>query len=65
MVGIIKSKNIELHHHHPFRPGSEKSSPNLVKAIVDKISSVVLRGVSHEGRLIDSDACNREQEGKV
>ena len=31
---------------------------------VDRISSAVLRGVSHEGRLIDKDACNREQEGK-
>ena len=30
---------------------------------VDRISSVVLRGVSHEGRLIGRDACNREQEG--
>ena len=30
---------------------------------VDKISSVVLRGVSHEGRLIGRDACNQEQEG--
>ena len=30
---------------------------------VDRISSTVLRGVSHEGRLIDRDACNREQEG--
>ena len=29
---------------------------------VDRISSVVLRGVSHEGRLIDRDACNQEQE---
>ena len=29
---------------------------------VDRISSVVLRGVSHEGRLIGRDACNREQE---
>ena len=30
---------------------------------IDRISSVVLRGVSHEGRLIGRDACNREQEG--
>ena len=30
---------------------------------VDRISSVVLRGVSHEGRLIGRDACNQEQEG--
>ena len=30
---------------------------------VDRISSAVLRGVSHEGRLIGRDACNREQEG--
>ena len=28
---------------------------------VDTISSTVLRGVSHEGRLISRDACNREQ----
>ena len=30
---------------------------------VDRISSVVLRGVSHEGRLIGREACNQEQEG--
>ena len=30
---------------------------------VDRISSAVLRGVSHEGRLIGRDVCNREQEG--
>ena len=30
---------------------------------IDRISSVVLRGVSHEGRLIGREACNREQEG--
>ena len=31
--------------------------------IVDRILSVVLRGVSHEGRLIGRVACNQEQEG--
>ena len=30
---------------------------------IDRISSVVLRGVSHEGRLIGREACNQEQEG--
>ena len=30
---------------------------------IDRISSVVLRGVSHEGRLIGSGAHNQEQEG--
>ena len=30
---------------------------------VDRISSVVPRGVSHEGRLIDREACDQEQEG--
>ena len=30
---------------------------------VNKISSAVLRGVSHEGRLIGREACNQEQEG--
>ena len=30
---------------------------------VDRISSAVLRGVSHEGRLIGTGACNQEQEG--
>ena len=30
---------------------------------IDRISLVVLRGVSHEGRLIGRDVCNREQEG--
>ena len=32
---------------------------------VDRISSAVLRGVSHEGRLIGRDVCNREQEGNI
>ena len=31
--------------------------------IVDRISLVVLRGVSNEGRLIGREACNQEQEG--
>ena len=30
---------------------------------VDRILSTVLRGVSHEGRLIGRDVCTREQEG--
>ena len=30
---------------------------------IDRISSAVLQGVSHEGRLIDRDVSNREQEG--
>ena len=30
---------------------------------INKISSVVLRGVSHEGRLIGREACDQEQEG--
>ena len=30
---------------------------------IDRISLVVLRGVSHEGRLISSGAHNQEQEG--
>ena len=30
---------------------------------VDRISSAVLRGVSHKGRLIGRGACNQEQEG--
>ena len=30
---------------------------------VDRISLAVLRGVSHEGRLIGREACNQEQEG--
>ena len=32
---------------------------------VDRISSAVLRGVSHEARLIGRDACNQEQEGNI
>ena len=35
----------------------------LISGFVDRISSAVLRGVSHEGRLIGRDTCNREQEG--
>ena len=30
---------------------------------IDRISLAVLRGVSHEGRLIGRGACNQEQEG--
>ena len=30
---------------------------------VDRISSAVIRGVSHEGRLIDREAYDQEQEG--
>ena len=30
---------------------------------VDRISSVVLREVSHKGRLIGREECNQEQEG--
>ena len=30
---------------------------------VDRISSVVLRGVSHEGGFIGREACDQEQEG--
>ena len=37
--------------------------PLLSTPTVDRISSVVLRGVSHEGRLIGKEACNQEQEG--
>ena len=36
---------------------------SYTKTRVDRIPSTVLRGVSHEGRLIGRDACNREQEG--
>ena len=35
----------------------------IVTMLVDRISSVVLRGVSHEGRLIGRGARNQEQEG--
>ena len=30
---------------------------------IDRISLAVLRGVSHEGRLIGREACDQEQEG--
>ena len=39
-------------------------TPLLGAPTVDRISSAVLQGVSHEGRLIGRDACNQEQEGK-
>ena len=32
---------------------------------IDRISLAVLRGVSHEGRLIGRDTCNQEQEGNI
>ena len=34
-----------------------------MKDFVDRISSAVLRGVSHEGRLIGRGVRNQEQEG--
>ena len=36
---------------------------DCVRIDVDRISSVVLRGVSHEGRLIGRGAHDQEQEG--
>ena len=32
---------------------------------IDRISSAVLQGVSHEGRLINREVCNQEQEGNI
>ena len=49
--------------------GAAKTSDNLARyrrvswVCVDIISSAVLRGVSHEGRLIGREMCNQEQEG--
>ena len=40
---------------------TDTSSPS--KGNVDRISSAVLRGVSHEGRLLGREACDQEQEG--
>ena len=39
------------------------SGKKTVMVPVDRISSAVLWGVSHEGRLIDREACDQEQEG--
>ena len=41
----------------------DKETARTCAPTVDRISSVVLRGVSHKGRLIGRDACNQEQEG--
>ena len=38
-------------------------TPLLGMSTIDRISSVVVRGVSHEGRLIGRGARNQEQEG--
>ena len=43
--------------------GLKLSLRQFRRVCVDRISSVVLRGISHEGRLIGRDACDREQEG--
>ena len=37
------------------------SGKKTVMVPVDRISSAVLRGVSHEGRLIGREACDQEQ----
>ena len=42
---------------------SSSSSQQQLTLYVDRISSAVLRGVSHEGRLIGRGAHNQEQEG--
>ena len=42
---------------------SEDEILNLDGHTVDRISSAVLRGVSHEGILIGRVACDQEQEG--
>ena len=42
---------------------SKDSVAMELKVHVDRISSAVLRGVSHEGRLNGSEACNQEQDG--
>ena len=44
-------------------PGYGRDEEPAKCTIVDRISSTVLQGVSHEGRLIDSGARNQEQEG--
>ena len=41
----------------------DEISRGTIKEYVDRISSAILRGVSHEGRLIGREACNQEQEG--
>jgi len=42
----------------------DTTKPECVACInVDRISSTVLRGVSHEGRLIGRETCDQEQEG--
>ena len=40
-------------------------TPNKIIAIVDRISSAVLRGVSNEGRLIDKGARDQELDGDI
>ena len=47
----------------PSGPPWIKRTPLPGVPTVDRISSVVLRGISHEGRLIGREACDQEQEG--
>ena len=59
----------EMYEHHgrgvrddPTPGNSNGRIPSTANVSVDRISSAVPRGVSHEGRLIDKEACNQEQE---
>ena len=56
----------ELGHlaHQCTKPKKDKYKKKYKgKKDVDRISSAVLRGVSHKGRLIGREACDQEQEG--
>jgi len=47
----------------PMPGNSYGRIPSTANVSVDRISSAVPRGVSHEGRLIDREAYDQEQEG--
>ena len=51
--------------YHDFMKLYTRKPPNFLEMsiCVDTISSTVLRGVSHEGRLIGREVYNQEQEG--
>ena len=62
VISRVAAKDVDLELRHLVHPGSART-PLPGAPTVDRISSVVLRGVSHKGRLIGTGARNQEQEG--
>ena len=65
-IAVVAPKLIAVvlvHHIPPSSRTLGQVTLYLASGIVDRISSVVLQGVSHEGRLIGGGAHNQEPDG--